>query len=227
MAEAVADAIRDKQHLIVEAGTGVGKSFAYLVPAILAVAQPSDAGDRRAAAARDHLHAHDQPARAIDPEGSAAAEQRHSAGVLGRAGQGAAQLPEPAAAAAWRRRGPRACFTARRSSTSCASLVDWSRETADGSLADLDFRPLANVWDEVESDSGNCMGRQCPTYEECFYYRARRRVQNAQILVVNHALFFSDLALRRERREHPARLRRRRSSTKPTRSKPWPATTWA
>ena len=54
------------------------------------------------------------------------------------------------------------------------------------------------MWDEVESDSGNCLGRQCPTYKECFYYRARRRVQNAQILVVNHALFFSDLALRRD-----------------------------
>ena len=53
------------------------------------------------------------------------------------------------------------------------------------------------MWDEVESDSGNCLGRQCPTYNDCFYYRARRRVQNAQILVVNHALFFSDLALRR------------------------------
>ena len=49
----------------------------------------------------------------------------------------------------------------------------------------------------MASDSGNCLGRQCPTYKECFYYRARRRVQNAQILIVNHALFFSDLALRR------------------------------
>ena len=45
-------------------------------------------------------------------------------------------------------------------------------------------------------DHGNCMGRQCPTYAKCFYYQARRRMQHAQILVVNHALFFSDLALR-------------------------------
>src|SRR6185295_2940148 len=63
--------------------------------------------------------------------------------------------------------------------------------------ADLPQHPLSSVWDEVESDSGNCLGRKCPTYKECFYYRARRRVQNAQLLVVNHALFFSDLALRR------------------------------
>ena len=56
---------------------------------------------------------------------------------------------------------------------------------------------MPQVWDEAASDQGNCMGRNCPTYADCFYYRARRRVYNAQILVVNHALFFSDLALRR------------------------------
>ena len=73
MAEAVAAAIRDKHHLVVEAGTGVGKSFAYLVPAILAVAQADDDSGSRAAAARRHLDAHDQPAGATDPQGPAAA----------------------------------------------------------------------------------------------------------------------------------------------------------
>src|SRR6185295_6465322 len=72
------------------------------------------------------------------------------------------------------------------------------KETNDGSLADLEYKPLPQIWDEIESDSGNCLGRNCPTYKECFYYQARRRVQNAQILVVNHALFFSDMALRRQ-----------------------------
>jgi ATP-dependent DNA helicase DinG len=73
----------------------------------------------------------------------------------------------------------------------------WSKQTADGSLSDFSFQPLSAVWDEVASDSGNCMGRRCPTYSKCFYYKDRRRVQNAQILVVNHALLFSDIALRR------------------------------
>jgi ATP-dependent DNA helicase DinG len=54
------------------------------------------------------------------------------------------------------------------------------------------------VWDEAASDSGNCLGRNCPTNKACFYYAARRRAQNAQLLIVNHALFFSDLALRRQ-----------------------------
>ena len=76
-------------------------------------------------------------------------------------------------------------------------LRDWAKETTDGSLSDLDFKPQPSVWDEVASDNGNCLGRHCPHYKDCFYFRARRRMQNAQILIVNHALFFSDLALRR------------------------------
>src|SRR5262249_22898040 len=76
-------------------------------------------------------------------------------------------------------------------------LTVWAKDTKDGSLADLSFRPLPQVWDEIDSDSSNCMGRNCPTYGDCFYYQARRRASHAQILVVNHALFFSDLALRR------------------------------
>ena len=55
----------------------------------------------------------------------------------------------------------------------------WSKDTADGSLSDLTFRPLGPVWDEVASDSGNCLGRRCPTHAKCFYFQNRRRVQNA------------------------------------------------
>lgn len=70
------------------------------------------------------------------------------------------------------------------------------RGTIDGSKATLPFKIIPSVWDEARSDSGNCLGRTCPTYHECFYFQARRRLQNADIIVVNHALFFSDLALR-------------------------------
>ena len=77
-------------------------------------------------------------------------------------------------------------------------IAAWAKQSGDGSLSDLDFRPHPAVWDEVASDHGNCMGRACPHYKDCFYYQARRRVSHAQILVVNHALFFTDLALRRE-----------------------------
>ena len=59
------------------------------------------------------------------------------------------------------------------------------------------FSHLARYGTKSASDSGNCLGRRCPTYNKCFYYKDRRRMQHAQILVVNHALLFSDIALRR------------------------------
>ena len=77
------------------------------------------------------------------------------------------------------------------------ALASWARQTADGSLADLPAAPTAAIWEEVASDSGNCMGRGCPNHQQCFYYAARRRMSRAQVLVVNHAVFFADLALRR------------------------------
>jgi ATP-dependent DNA helicase DinG len=77
-------------------------------------------------------------------------------------------------------------------------LARWSKDTTDGSRSDLNYQPFPQVWNEVQSEHGNCLGRKCPTYNDCFYYKARRRVWNADLLVVNHALFFSDLALRRE-----------------------------
>src|SRR5262249_19882976 len=73
----------------------------------------------------------------------------------------------------------------------------WSRQTRDGSRSDLEFQPSPGVWDLVESDSGNCMGRKCSDYGRCFYYQARRDMKGAQVFIVNHALFFSVLALRR------------------------------
>ena len=76
------------------------------------------------------------------------------------------------------------------------SIRKWSKETHEGSLSSLPFKPSLSIWDEVASDSGNCMGRKCKNHASCFYYTARRRVFNSQILVVNHAIFFSDLALR-------------------------------
>src|SRR5271165_6847174 len=72
----------------------------------------------------------------------------------------------------------------------------WSNRTNDGSRSDLDYRPFPSVWEAVQSEDGNCLGKECPRHKECFFYRARRRAQNANLLIVNHALFVTDLALR-------------------------------
>lgn len=206
MAEAVAAAIAGKQHLLVEAGTGVGKSFAYLVPAILTAtegqqsAKPKDDGNegeekqpsRRVIVSthtislQEQLMGKDLPLlKSVLPwEFTSVLVKGRNNYLSLRRLQGAVQRAA-------------SMFANEGEFNELRQISAWSRETADGSLSDLNHRPLPSVWDEARSEHGNCMGRQCPTYSKCFYYRARRRVQNAQILVVNHALFFSDLALRR------------------------------
>ena len=194
MAGAVTAAIERPGHLVVEAGTGVGKSFAYLVPAILASIPPPG---KKSGATHRHFHAHDQLAGTVDPKRPAPAAERDAGRVFRGAGEGAGKLRQPAAAG--QRPGPgRQPLQRDEEFAQLRQIAAWAKHSGDGSLADLDFRPHPAVWDEVASDHGNCMGRSCPHYKECFYYRARRRVSHAQILVVNHALFFTDLALRRE-----------------------------
>ena len=75
-------------------------------------------------------------------------------------------------------------------------VARWSKRTQDGSRSDLAFKPRQAVWDLVESDSANCLGKKCKTFNECFFYNARQGVSAAHILIVNHALFFTDLAVR-------------------------------
>jgi len=195
MAEAVERAIAAGEHLIVEAGTGTGKSFAYLVPAILAATQGQGTGGRRrkvvisthTISLQEQLITKDIPfLNAVLPvEFSAVLVKGRSNYVSLRRLKGAVDRSQ-------------SLYAHPESLEQLQNLVDWSRGTPDGSLSDLSFKPDSNVWDEVRSEHGNCLGKSCLHYENCLYYRARRRIWNADLLVVNHALFFADLALRRE-----------------------------
>jgi len=77
-----------------------------------------------------------------------------------------------------------------------AEIEQWVQATVDGSKSSLPFLPRGDVWELAKSDGSRCLGRKCPTYEECFYQKARRSMERGNLLVCNHALFFSDLALR-------------------------------
>jgi len=203
MADAVAKAIRQKKHLIVEAGTGVGKSFAYLVPAILATGtsstatappNPSAAREPRGLrvviathtiALQEQLIHKDIPfLRSVTPVEFSAVLVKGRSNYISLRRMGAAQARAVS------------LFNDDEEHAQLRDLKKWADETSEGSRSDLSFRPLPQVWDEIQSESGNCLGKHCPTYKECFYYAARRRVHNAQLMVVNHALFFSDLQLR-------------------------------
>lgn len=199
MADAVAEAIRRRRHLVVEAGTGVGKSFAYLVPAILAAAQERPAGDeaaegppRRVILSTHTISLQEQLLTKDIPCLNAVIPLEFTAVLVkGRGNYVSLRRLENAVA-----RGG-SLFHADEHLHALRDLAAWSQRTHDGSLADLDYAPPREVWDEAASDHGNCLGRQCPRYGDCFYFAARRRAQHAQLLIVNHALFFSDLAVRR------------------------------
>ena len=194
MAEAVDQAIGDKRHLIVEAGTGVGKSFAYLVPAILDATQADPEGPKRRIVVSTHTISLQEQliAKDIPFLNSVIPLEFTAVLVKGRGNYISLRRLHNALARA------SGLFAATEEFEQLRQISDWARDTNDGSRADLPFRPLSQVWDEVASDSGNCMGRNCSHNKDCFYFQARRRVHNAQILVVNHALLCSDLALRQQ-----------------------------
>ncbi|MCI0704459.1 MAG: DEAD/DEAH box helicase [Planctomycetia bacterium] len=189
MADAVADALERKRKLLVEAGTGVGKSFAYLVPAIQAV---SGRKDFKVVISTHTISLQEQLIRKDLPFlQSVIPGDYRPVLVKGRGNYLSI-------------RRLRAAQTKASSLLDTSGAIDqliqigrWSRQTTDGSKSDLPVQPYEPVWDLVQSDSGNCLGRKCPHHNDCFYYQARKRVFGANILVVNHALFFADLALRR------------------------------
>ncbi len=195
MADAVAAALEDGRHLVVEAGTGVGKSFGYLVPAILAATRPDEEGPatiKRLVVSTHTISLQEQLIYKDIPLLNAVLPREFSAVLVkGRRNYLSLRRLEGALKRA------KQTFQTPEEFSELKTIQAWAKSTQGGSLSDLEHKPLPAVWDEVASDSGNCLGRNCPTNSKCFYFKDRRRVQNAQILVVNHALFFSDLALRR------------------------------
>ena len=187
MADAVAGAFKSEKHLLVEAGTGVGKSFAYLIPAIQQVTR---AGGRvvistHTIALQEQLVDKDIPfLRSVFPDEFSAVLVKGRSNYLGlrrlaRASARQAQL-----------------FNSKKQRSELWEIEEWAYKTTDGSLSDLPQQPSEQVWDLARSDGDDCLGRKCPHFSRCFYQRARRRAANAQLLIVNHALLFSDMALR-------------------------------
>jgi ATP-dependent DNA helicase DinG len=189
MADAVREAIDGRHHLMVEAGTGVGKSFAYLVPSVLAA---TDNEDFRVVISTHTINLQEQLLQKDIPFLQTVMPQPFEAALVkGRSNY----LSLRRLRVALQRSG--ALLFEPGSQDQLFKIGRWAKGTTEGSKSDLHFQPSPLVWDLVESDSGNCLGRQCPSYDKCFFFKARRRILSAKLLVVNHALFFSDLALRK------------------------------
>lgn len=182
MAEAVAEAIESRSALVAEAGTGVGKTFAYLVPTLLSGARALVSTATKSL--QDQLFLRDLP-RLRDalqvPITIALLKGRASYLCLHRLDQArqSAQLPD------------------RWSVRALAKIEEWSHVTATGDLAELhgldERSPVIPI---VTSTRENCLGSECPQFKACHVVRARREAMAADLVVVNHHLFFADMALR-------------------------------
>ena len=182
MAQRVAETLARGGHLVAEAGTGTGKSLAYLVPSVLAAME----GGRKAIVSTHTINLQEQllykdlplVAKLLPVEFDAALLKGRQNYLcprrLHKALENRAEL-----------------FTTTEA-VELERILDWSRRTRDGSLADLDPLPDPAVWNLVCSEAGICTQRSCGGGDgpRCFYQQARRRVDSANLVVLNHSLLF-------------------------------------
>ena len=180
MAEAVAEAIANADKLVVEAGTGTGKTFAYLIPALLSGRKTIISTGTKAL--QDQLYHRDLPL-----VGKVVGRPVSTALLKGRANylcpQRLDQVTEPAA-------------TLRED---LQDIHEWRHRTTSGDKAELIEVPEDSpVWPLVTSTADNCLGQKCPEYSNCFVVKARKAAQEADLVVVNHHLLLADLAMKEE-----------------------------
>jgi ATP-dependent DNA helicase DinG len=188
MLGAVVRAFNDDEILTVEAGTGTGKSLAYLVPAILW----ARANGERVIVSTHTINLQEQLVHKDLPLlVERAGLECTTALVKGRGNylcrRKATQVAEQ-----------QASLVEDELAAELRQLLDWAKRTNDGSLADLAERPRPEVWEQVVSENDNCLRARCPYYSTCFFYTARRAAAAADVLVANHHLLMADLALRDE-----------------------------
>jgi len=183
MAVAVAVALAEERHLVVEAGTGVGKSLAYLVPAV--------------------LWAHEQKKKAVISTYTINLQEQLAFKDIPIVQK---LLPFEFEAMLWKGRGNYICplrldraiahagelFTSPEQSE-LERIREWAETTKDGTLSDFAVEPDPAVWSQVCSEAHICTTKSCGTNSKCFYQNARKRLISADVVVLNHTLFFMNL----------------------------------
>ena len=189
MAAYIADTYNDGGVALLEAGTGVGKSFAYLVPALVWARDNAE----RTVVSTNTINLQEQLVGKDLP-------------ILARALATPDHTPTFALLKGWRnylclarldqaRAVPDSLFEDERAAE-LERLAEWAAHSSDGSLSDLADEPSDDVWDAVAAESDLCTRLKCPFFDRCFVFRARRAAAEADVVVVNHHLLASDLAVR-------------------------------
>ncbi len=188
MASAVADTFNEKGVALLEAGTGVGKSLGYLVPALRWAA----ANDERTIVSTATITLQEQLVQKDLPFlAGALTDQRVDFALLkGWRNYVCLQRLEQA-----RISGPSLFDDA--GARELDTIAGWTKHTTDGTVADLATPPRPDVWDEVAAEPDLCGRLKCPHYDHCFLFKARQRASLADVVVVNHHLLLADVAVRR------------------------------
>ena len=180
MAESVAEAIANRDKLVVEAGTGTGKTFAYLIPALLSGKKTIISTGTKAL--QDQLYHRDLP-------------------LVGKA------IGRPVTTALLKGRANYLCLQRLDQVSEVAPVLqhdlndvrEWRHRTRSGDKAELIEVPEDSpVWPLVTSTADNCLGQKCPEYSKCHVVKARKAAQEADLVVVNHHLLLADLAMKEE-----------------------------
>ena len=184
MAREVASALEARRYLVVEAGTGTGKTLAYLVPAALSGRKVIISTATKNL--QEQIWQKDLPL--LAEKGGLEVEAAYLKGranyyCLAR-GEKFAQNPT---------------FPARDEAALYPRIADWARSTMTGDRSEIDLPDHYGAWRELSASGETCLGKECQRYEECFVTLARARAAQADVVLVNHHLFFADLAMRTSR----------------------------
>jgi len=194
MAERVAEIIEDRRHLVVEAGTGTGKSLAYLVPAAYAAQELG----KKAIISTYTIHLQEQLFGKDVPIVQSLVPFEFTAALLkGRQNY----LCPHRLKKAQQHQGD---LFVTGQVEQLKGLVEWVGRTKDGTLSDIDFQVDAAVWSQVCSEAFACTPRHCGGPTGCFYQMARTKVLDANVVILNHALLFGLLAGAEENEESPS-----------------------
>lgn len=183
LSDAIEDAIKNKKVLVAEAGTGIGKTFAYLVPAI-------NSG-KKVIISTGTKHLQDQLFRTDIPRVLKALDVPIKTALLkGRANYLCLHRLQIA---------PHLGFMNKVTQTQLTEIGQWAGKTKAGDISELSsIQEDAYVWPMVTSTADNCLGSECDSWNDCFIVKARKKAQEAELLVINHHLLLADMTLKEE-----------------------------
>lgn len=188
MARAVDKALLEGQHLMVEADTGVGKSLAYLAPSVIWAIKEK----KKVVISTNTINLQEQLVNKDIPLLKKVIPNRFNAVLVkGRSNYLCIRKFQRLI------NDDEYLLISLKDKLQLEKMKDWLEHTKDGSLSSFRELPDLKLWAEVSSELDNCMSKKCPFYKTCFFQNARNKAFLADVLVVNHHLFFSDLALKK------------------------------